>query len=89
MNGFETPEEFYDQGSAVNFMDNITIPTLLISALNDPILTPECFPRAIPERNPNIFLEATKTGGHVGFAMGGAKEAWTERRALEWVLGQK
>lgn len=85
LNGFKDPEEFYTQGSALNFMDNITIPTLLISALNDPILTPECFPTEIAERNSNIFLETTALGGHVGFAARGMKGAWTERRASEWV----
>jgi uncharacterized protein len=85
LNGFNSPEEFYTQGSSINFIDNITIPTLLISALNDPILTPECFPIAIAESNPNFFLEVTNNGGHVGFATKGKTSPWTEERALSWV----
>ncbi|HHS95595.1 MAG TPA: alpha/beta fold hydrolase, partial [Phaeodactylibacter sp.] len=42
LNGFATTEEFYRQGSAQYYIPNIRIPTLLVSALNDPIMPPEC-----------------------------------------------
>ncbi|MFK7809049.1 MAG: YheT family hydrolase [Saprospiraceae bacterium] len=87
LNGFKSPDEFYTQGSAINFLDKLRIPTLLINALNDPILTPECFPKSIAEKNPNLILEMPTTGGHVGFAMRSRKGAWTEERALEFILG--
>ena len=49
INGFKNAQDFYDQGSAQNFLSGISIPTLLVNALNDPILTPECFPEDIAE----------------------------------------
>ena len=85
INGYKDAEDFYYQGSARNFMQGIRIPTLLVNALNDPILTPECFPAQLCEKHPHVFLEAPVLGGHVGFSVPKQKFAWSEHRALEFV----
>ena len=85
LNGYKDPHDFYTQGSAVNFLSGITIPTLLVNAINDPILTPECFPKYIAETNPNFYLETPKEGGHVGFSLWRKDFSWSEYRAREWV----
>lgn len=85
LNGFRDAAEFYQQASAKNFMSGIAVPTLLVQALNDPILPPECYPKDICEKHPHIFLEMPKHGGHVGFWHPGKEFAWSEMRALEFV----
>lgn len=85
LNGFKNADEFYYQGSAVNYMEGIQIPTLLINAQNDPILTPECSPHALCEKHQFIYLETPLKGGHVGFMTSGISGAWTEGRAWEFV----
>lgn len=85
VNGYRDADDFYTQASAVNYMDGIAVPALLINAQNDPLLSPECSPAWLAEKHPNIYLETPRTGGHVGFAVRGDEFTWAERRALEFV----
>ncbi len=84
LNNYKNAEEFYYNSSAKNFMENIQIPTLLVNALNDPILTPACSPFDIAKINSNIIIENPKQGGHCGFMEKGEEFAWSEYRALEF-----
>lgn len=88
LNGFRDAAEFYQQASAKNFMPGIAVPVLLVQALNDPILPPECYPVNLCENHPHIFLEMPTHGGHVGFWQPGRKFAWSEERALQFVNSQ-
>lgn len=84
--GFASADEFHAQASAKNFITGTRVPTLIVSALNDPILTPECFPVEIAREHPFLHLELTSGGGHCGFAArGGGEYSWAERRALGFV----
>lgn len=84
INGYKDAKDFYTQGSANNFIADISIPTLLVNSLNDPILTPSCFPRDLAKNHPYFHLEITERGGHVGFSWPGKKFAWSEWRALDF-----
>jgi uncharacterized protein len=88
VNGYDSPQAFYRKASANFTMHQITVPTLVLSALNDPILTPECFPYHIAEKHPFVYLETPKRGGHVGFTTRGTSVAWSEVRALEFCGGK-
>ena len=50
----------------------IQIPTLLLSAVDDPFLPPQVLDevRSIAERNPALSVEFSMHGGHVGFVAG-------------------
>jgi hypothetical protein len=85
LHGFDDAEDFYKQASVRPYLAGIRIPTLLINALNDPFLTPECFPIPEAEANPYLFLEIPLEGGHVGFSTSDAEECWSEKRAVEFV----
>ena len=87
LNNYKDAEDFYFNSSAKNFMENITIPTLLVNALNDPILTSGCTPLHLAESNKNIFIENPSQGGHVGFMMPRKEFAWSEYRSLEFANG--
>lgn len=81
--GHESADAFHRQASAKNFLEGIRIPTLLVSAVNDPILTPECFPVEIAGKHPYFHFELTPGGGHCGFRAKGDRDAsWSEKRAL-------
>ncbi len=87
VNNYRDAGDFYAQASAVNFMGGITIPTLLLNAQNDPLLSPECSPAWLAEAHPHIFLETPRTGGHVGFALARDPHTYAERRALWFAQG--
>ncbi|MEM6964264.1 MAG: alpha/beta fold hydrolase [Bacteroidota bacterium] len=84
LNNYKSADDFYYNSSAKNFMENIQVPTLLVNALNDPILTEGCSPKHIAKSNPNIFIENPAQGGHVGFMVANEEFAWSEKRALEF-----
>jgi predicted alpha/beta-fold hydrolase len=71
------------------YLPGIQVPTLLINALNDPFLTPECFPVPEAEVNQYLFLEMPRHGGHVGFSSSNSEECWSEKRAVEFVLSDQ
>ena len=87
INNYRDAGDFYAQASAVNFMAGITIPTLLLNAQNDPLLSPECSPQWLAETHPHVFLETPRTGGHVGFAVARDPHTYAERRALAFAQG--
>ncbi|AKD57848.1 YheT family hydrolase [Spirosoma radiotolerans] len=82
VNNYRDANDFYTQASAVNFMPGISVPTLLLNAQNDPLLSPECSPAWLAETHPYIFLETPSTGGHVGFQVVRDAYTYAERRAL-------
>ncbi len=84
LHGFEDAEDFYTKASARNYFDGITIPTLIVNAQNDPILSPECSPKELVENHPHIYLETPRHGGHVGFSMAFSRFNWAERRSLQF-----
>jgi uncharacterized protein len=87
INGYRNMEDFYENGSALNFIPRLQIPTLIVQAQNDPILTSECSPTQLAEKSHFIHLEMPQLGGHVGFTHAQDKHhTWSEHRALEFAL---
>ncbi len=89
MFGFAGASDYYARASSRPVLGEVSIPTLLVNAQDDPFLTPECFPRDVAERSATFHLEMPRWGGHVGFV--GDRRGnvpgwyWSERRAVEWL----
>ncbi|MGH8093973.1 MAG: YheT family hydrolase [Chthoniobacterales bacterium] len=82
LHGFRDAADYWKQASARQFLRQITRPTLLLNARNDPLLAPECFPFAEAEENSCLFLETPESGGHLGFLeFAGRLRPWFEGRA--------
>jgi predicted alpha/beta-fold hydrolase len=82
--GFEDALDYYTRCSSLQFLQNIKTPTLIINALNDSFLSPECFPVKEAKKNENLFLEMPNHGGHAGF-IDKKNVYYNEKRALEFV----
>ncbi|MDB5256366.1 MAG: putative hydrolase of the alpha/beta-hydrolase fold protein [Chitinophagaceae bacterium] len=74
MHHFTSAKDYYDQSSSIHFLSSIKTPAKLISATNDPFLTPSCFPD--PAAHPNMQFYYPDHGGHCGFGHG--KESMAE-----------
>ncbi len=85
IHGFRDAEEYWAKNSSKQFLRDITIPTLLINALDDPFLGKGSFPYAEAEANTHFHLETPATGGHVGFVTFSGKHYWSERRAFQFI----
>lgn len=72
VHGFEGALDYYRKSSSLNWLGTISIKTLLLSAIDDPFLPPEVLDdvREKARHNPNLELEFTPHGGHVGFVGG-------------------
>jgi len=86
MNGFASAEEYWLKSSSKQYIEYIKVPTLMVSAKNDPFLTPECFPYEMVKRNSRVVLETPEFGGHVGFmSFNKSKRYWSEQRAIDYL----
>lgn len=87
VHGFESAADYYAQSSSAQFIGSIRIPTLLLSALDDPFIPADCIPRGVPEC---VTLETWPQGGHLGFIEGPPwwPRFYAERRAAEFLAAQ-
>lgn len=82
LHGFKDVHDYYRRSSSRQYLKSIEIPTLLIQAVDDPFMTHEVLPGP-DEISPQVQLELTRHGGHVGFISGSVPfrpEYWLERR---------
>lgn len=86
--GFKDAEDYWEKNSCKPFLENITIPTLIINALDDTFLGDLCYPYEISQSHEHVFLETPKHGGHVGFnsKLIGKSGYWLEKRIYEFAL---
>lgn len=66
-NGFASAYEYYDASSAARFMPAISLPTLLVHSLDDPIVAPEPYAHFPWNENSYLVPALHARGGHVGF----------------------
>lgn len=86
LHGFRDADDYYVRASSKPLLANITVPTLLVNAANDPFLTASCYPRAIARTHDWLELEVPESGGHVGFvSFNDEGEYWSERRAASFL----
>jgi predicted alpha/beta-fold hydrolase len=90
VHGFRDAEDYYTRSSAIRFIDRVRVPTLLLSAVDDPFLPADVLDdvRAIAVGNPALHVEFVPRGGHVGFVGGRVPwrpEYYAERRTAEFL----
>jgi len=81
--GFKDALDYYEKCSSLQFLPNVKVPSLIINALNDSFLSPECYPVKTAKNNPNLYLEMPNFGGHAGF-IDKKNVYYNEKRALEF-----
>jgi predicted alpha/beta-fold hydrolase len=87
VHGFPHVHAYYRAASSRQYLANITTPTLIIHALDDPFMTPEALPTE-KELSSSITLELAHKGGHVGFIAGsvpGKAQYWLDHRIPEFL----
>ena len=84
--GFANAAAYYAACSSGPWVEKIQSPTLLISAVDDPLAPAALLPEA-GRANPAIQVMAPQHGGHVGFVDGSiaAPTFWAEDQALSFL----
>lgn len=87
LHGFDNAIEYYTRCSAIHYLNGINIPTLIVSASNDPFLSKSCYPEPGFITSCHVTFEEPAQGGHVGFAQFNKNGLyWSEERALEFII---
>lgn len=89
LHGFTDAEDYYARSSALRFLAGIKVPTLLLSAYDDPFLPQEVLAAVSKEaeRNSALHIEFHARGGHVGFIRGPfpwQSDYYMEKRVLRF-----
>lgn len=81
--GFKDAADYYKQSSAKQFIQDIKLPTLIISAQNDPFLAPQAYPIQECKHHQYVDLEMPKAGGHCGF-LKSLGAYWSDERVVSF-----
>lgn len=88
LHGFKGADDYYQQSSSKYFVEKIAIPTLIVNAVNDPLVPYQSLPATVIADLPNVWLELTQQGGHCGYrphAFTRKGAYWSELRALSFL----
>jgi predicted alpha/beta-fold hydrolase len=86
--GFRDAADYYFRASAMRVIHQIRVPTLIITAEDDPFVPPEPFRDPAVTGNPNITVIVTPHGGHCAYverAADGYDGYWVEREIVRFV----
>ena len=85
--GYRDASDYYARTSSRAVIPDIRVPTLVIHALDDPLIPAEPFLDRRIADNPDVLLVLTRDGGHVGFISApapGEDRHWAENRVVEF-----
>jgi predicted alpha/beta-fold hydrolase len=79
LHGYRDTDDYWHRASAKHVLSDITVPTLVLNAKNDPFLPAHHLPHSASLR---VTLDYPEQGGHVGFAVGSlpGKLHWLPQR---------
>ena len=88
IHGFASAHDYYSRASSLPILADIDVPTLLLSAVDDPFLPSAVLDevRRAAAPNPWLTIEFPPRGGHVGFVAG--RVPWRPRYYAEWRAGE-
>lgn len=84
--GFENAAEYYSRSSARQFICGITVPTLILTSRDDPLVPVTCFEGLrFPD---SVRLHIAEGGGHLGYLARQGSDPdrrWMDWRIVDWV----
>ena len=85
--GYKNAEDYWSNCSSKQFIESITLPTLVISAKDDTFLSQSCYPINEAKNHKFLVLETPEYGGHVGFntTVIGKDLCWSENRVSNFI----
>jgi predicted alpha/beta-fold hydrolase len=84
--GYQDADDYYINNSSGRFLSDISKPTLIIHALNDPWIPPKVYLETQWDLYPTIQTKITKSGGHLGFHGKTNKVAWHNLVTHDWLM---
>jgi pimeloyl-ACP methyl ester carboxylesterase len=84
LHGYRDTDDYWDRASAKHVLNDITVPTLVLNARNDPFLPGIYLPTSAAR---SVTLDFPEHGGHVGFVAGAVpgRLDWLPRRLIDFL----
>lgn len=89
--GYRDGADYYDRAGARHVIDSLTVPTLIITAQDDPFIPYSMFTVSSIRHHPTIRVVAPQHGGHCGFfhlSRNGEDPYWAENRIIDFLQGR-
>lgn len=89
--GYRDGADYYDRAGAHHVLGDIAVPTLIITAQDDPFIPYSMFTMPKIQQLPLIQVVAPLYGGHCGFfhkGRNGEDPYWAENRIVDFLLGR-
>ena len=86
--GYRDAADYYEQAGSRHVLGAIAVPTLILTAQDDPFIPYRIFDVPAVRTNPRVRLEASPYGGHCGFIQrpsDGQDRYWAENRLVEFI----
>jgi predicted alpha/beta-fold hydrolase len=86
--GYLNGPDYYDRAGSRHVLDSIAVPTLIITAQDDPFIPYPMFAIRPIQQHPRISLVAPRHGGHCGFfqwGRNGEDSYWAENRVVDFM----
>lgn len=84
--GYKNAEEYYAKNQAIQWLEDIQVPSLIINAQDDPFLGPLCYPNELVNRLDDVFLMVPEFGGHVGFSTSKHDRSWLQNEISNFII---
>jgi predicted alpha/beta-fold hydrolase len=81
--------DYYRRASTQHLVPRIPVPTLILTARDDPFIAVESFEELRSEVPPHIRIRILQHGGHTGFIgrSGAGGIHWAVQRVADWMTG--
>ena len=85
MFGFGSADNYYRTQSSNQYLEKIRVPTLVITAKDDPLIPFRMYDHPAFSRNPHLRLITTDYGGHLGFVARRQPRFWLDGVVMDWM----
>lgn len=82
--GFRDAFDYYEKNSSLSVLENIKHKTLILTALDDPMMGPNCYPWEEVKKNSYLELKTPQYGGHISYASF-SKTYWLEEFVYQYI----
>lgn len=86
MHGFKNVDEYWDAASPGKWLSKIEVPSLLVHAMDDPMVPDFTIEPWLGQASKAVSLEVSQRGGHIGWVSGFDEKSWIHSWANQKVL---
>ena len=90
--GYGTAGQYYDRSGSRHVLHNVRVPTVILTAQDDPFIPSSMFNTPAITGNASIDLIVTDSGGHCGFFQRRQRHEdhyWAENRLIEMIVSHR